>query len=199
MPEIVTTSRFWIKADDISPDGSPATFVGVNHTYKDDPKHGKVAEFVATFKEFTTGDSQSPYKKFSLNKVNRETIIAMFGSRNTDNWIGKTITLYRTMVQNPAGAMVPGIRVKLGAVQPAQQSAPPVDFAAPATLGEAGEKALMTALTGGGVSLDALQDHLARCEPHNSAIYKGQPRNWPRSCTQQVKDYIAANASEIPF
>lgn len=198
MPEIVTTSRFWIKADDISPDGSPATFVGVNHTYKDDPKHGKVAEFVATFKEFTTGDSQSPYKKFSLNKVNRETIIAMFGSRNTDNWIGKTITLYRTMVQNPAGAMVPGIRVKLGASQPAA-AAPAPDFGAAATLGQAGETALMTALTGAGVSLDGLQDHLARCEPHNSAIYKGQPRNWPRSCSQTAKDYIAANSEPLPF
>lgn len=50
-------------------------------------------------------------KKFSLNKTNARMITDLLGTDDTDEWIGKTISLRPDKTQNPEGAMVDCIRV----------------------------------------------------------------------------------------
>jgi hypothetical protein len=64
-------------------------------------------------------------KGFVCNKTNANTIAKAVGSRDTDEWIGKTIRLYSTEVQF-GDEMVESIRVKLktvnGAVVPSKKA-----------------------------------------------------------------------------
>jgi hypothetical protein len=55
---------------------------------------------------------------FVLNVTNTNTIMDMYG-QDSDSWVGKDITLFRTLVDF-GGRMVPAIRVKPG--QPAAQA-----------------------------------------------------------------------------
>lgn len=55
-------------------------------------------------------------KRFAINKTNAKTLVAMTGSRNTDDWIGKSITLYATTT-TMGGDTVPCIRIRAKAVQ----------------------------------------------------------------------------------
>ncbi len=50
-------------------------------------------------------------KKFIVNATNCTTIEAMYGA-NTDNWVGKRVTLYATKVRSPKGGSVLGVRVR---------------------------------------------------------------------------------------
>ena len=50
-------------------------------------------------------------KKFSLNKTNARMITNLLGTDDTDEWVGKAITLRPDKTQNPDGAMVDCIRV----------------------------------------------------------------------------------------
>lgn len=69
-------------------------------------------------------------KGFVCNKTNANTIAKAVGSRDTDEWIGKTIRLYSTEVQF-GDEMVESIRVKLktvnGAVVPSSKKQEPDD------------------------------------------------------------------------
>lgn len=47
-----------------------------------------------------------------LNKTNSFTIADTYGT-DTDNWIGKDIVLFATRVMDPAGKMVPAIRLRV--------------------------------------------------------------------------------------
>ncbi len=47
-----------------------------------------------------------------LNKINKEAIVTNLGSSDTDDWIGKELTLYPTQTEF-AGRVVPCLRVKL--------------------------------------------------------------------------------------
>jgi hypothetical protein len=66
-------------------------------------------------------------KGFVANKTNCKTIAKVLGSAETDEWIGKSIKLYRTEVQF-ADEMVESIRVSLKQGKNGKQS--PDDFAA---------------------------------------------------------------------
>lgn len=62
-------------------------------------------------------------KGFVCNKTNANTIAKALGSRDTDEWIGKTIRLYSTEVQF-GDEMVESIRVSLKSGKPAPKAAP---------------------------------------------------------------------------
>ncbi len=49
-------------------------------------------------------------KKFSLNKTNFNAITSFYGS-NSDNWLGKEMTVRVMLVQDPSGKSVRGIRL----------------------------------------------------------------------------------------
>lgn len=49
-------------------------------------------------------------KKFSLNKANFIAISSFYGS-NSDNWIGKEMTIHIMKVQDPSGKLVNGVRL----------------------------------------------------------------------------------------
>lgn len=67
-------------------------------------------------------------KGFVANKTNCNTIAKLLGSRDTDDWTGKTIRLYRTEVQF-GDEMVESIRVsiKTGGKAAAPKAAAPDD------------------------------------------------------------------------
>ncbi len=50
-------------------------------------------------------------KKFSLNKTNARMITQLLGTDDTDEWIGKAISIRPDKTQNPEGALVDCIRV----------------------------------------------------------------------------------------
>lgn len=54
---------------------------------------------------------RDPKKPLVLNATNRETIRALYGNYIED-WIGKTIALYKTMVPAVGGGTTEGIRVR---------------------------------------------------------------------------------------
>lgn len=67
-------------------------------------------------------------KSFVCNKTNANTIAKITGTQEMDEWVGKTINLYRAEVEF-GGEMVESIRVKLksGKPKPASDS-PEIDF-----------------------------------------------------------------------
>src|SRR6266404_8656042 len=56
-------------------------------------------------------------KGFVCNKTNANTIAKIIGSRNLEDWTGKTIHLYRAEVEF-GGEMVESIRVKIKSAKP---------------------------------------------------------------------------------
>ena len=64
-----------------------------------------------------------------MNKTNRESVAVFLKSRNTDDWVGKKITIYVDLVRNQSGQMVPAVRVRPAPrvaprPQPQQRKAP---------------------------------------------------------------------------
>jgi hypothetical protein len=51
-------------------------------------------------------------KPLALNATNAKTIAALVGSNDTDEWIGKWVTLYPTTCQGPTGETVECIRIR---------------------------------------------------------------------------------------
>lgn len=62
-------------------------------------------------------------KTFVCNKTNANSIAKVLGSRDTDQWIGKKIRLFRTEVEF-GGEMVESIRVKTKALPKNESDAP---------------------------------------------------------------------------
>jgi hypothetical protein len=65
-------------------------------------------------------------KGFVCNKTNANTIAKALGSRDTEDWIGKTIKLYQTEVQF-GDEMVESIRVSLKSGKPVAPRSEPED------------------------------------------------------------------------
>lgn len=54
---------------------------------------------------------RDPKKPLVLNATNRNTIISLYGNY-IEEWVGKPIAVYKTMVQSIAGGLTEGIRVR---------------------------------------------------------------------------------------
>ena len=65
-------------------------------------------------------------KGFVCNKTNANTIAKITGSRNLEDWTGKTIHLYRAEVEF-GGEMVESIRVKIKSAEPQSQPKRQID------------------------------------------------------------------------
>lgn len=98
-----SNSKFLKAADLKKQDGTFAkvnvTIAGFDVAEQDDHKKQIVLSF------------EGKDKILGLNKINAERISMHVGSRSPEDWTGWTIRLYVEKVQNPAGAMVDGIRV----------------------------------------------------------------------------------------
>ena len=98
MPEIKFPSRF-LKAEDNIDHGENITFV-------DTGKHDEDERWI-----FKVRIPSGEVKLFSLNKRNFDSIRKIYGS-NSDNWVGKQMTVRIVDVENPkTGEMVKGIRL----------------------------------------------------------------------------------------
>lgn len=91
----------WLAAGDISGHGDPVTIAKLTQDVM--PQGGDVKP-VIHFEE-------SWLKPMILNKTNGKKITELLGSDDTDDWLGKKITLYNTQVEFK-GEQVAGIRVK---------------------------------------------------------------------------------------
>lgn len=130
-------------------------------------------------------------KGLVLNKTNASTIAELHG-RNTDQWIGKRISLYATEVEY-GGKVSMGIRIRLRAPKPA--SAPTGD--APADLLTMAQA--RTLLDQHGVSVDALKNLLieqGRVNAEGKALY--DPARDTATVLKLVADAKAAAVAE-PF
>lgn len=78
----------------------------------------KVEEIGANKEEKPVVHFSNLDKGMVLNKTNWKTIARALGSEDTDDWIGKTISLYRAEVEFQ-GEMVEAIRVRLKTVKTA--------------------------------------------------------------------------------
>lgn len=92
----------YLKASDL-PEGAPLPFVIADITTEEIGKEKQVKPVI-----YFRGQE----KGFVANKTNCNTIAKVLGSRDTDDWKGKTIRLYSTEVEF-GGEMVESIRVKL--------------------------------------------------------------------------------------
>jgi len=103
----------YLKASDLPEDGVAVPFTIAEVTTEEIGKDRQVKP-VIRFK--------GQEKTFVANKTNCNTIAKALGSRDTDDWEGKTILLYATEVQF-GDEMVESIRVKLKQVkQPAAEA-----------------------------------------------------------------------------
>lgn len=67
-------------------------------------------DFLVAVIDGKTGNVRSQ-KKFSLNKINFNAIASFYGG-NSDNWVGKEMTVDVRMVDNPrTGESVPAVRL----------------------------------------------------------------------------------------
>lgn len=95
----------YLKASDLPEDGVAVPFTIEDVTTEEIGKEKQLKPVIA----FKGQD-----KGFVANKTNCNTIAKALGSRDTEDWIGKTILLYATEVQF-GDEMVESIRVKLKA------------------------------------------------------------------------------------
>lgn len=93
----------YMKASDLPEDGSTVTFTIEKIEMQEIGKE-KQRKPVITFEELD--------KAFVCNKTNANSIAKLTASRDTDQWIGKQIRLYRTEVEF-GGEMVESIRVSI--------------------------------------------------------------------------------------
>ena len=104
----------YIKASDLPEDGV-AVPVTIKEVVTEEIGRDKQVKPVIYFKGQDKG--------FVANKTNCNTIAKALGSRDTDDWEGKTILLYSTEVQF-GDEMVESIRVKLKAGRNGSSSTP---------------------------------------------------------------------------
>ncbi len=103
----------YLKASDLPEDGSQAFVI----------ESVKIEEIGREKQQKPVIHFENHDKSFVCNKTNANTIAKLTNSRDMDEWIGKTVHLYRAEVEF-GGEMVESIRVKLKASKPA---APQVD------------------------------------------------------------------------
>ena len=97
---IYSSGGTWLKAEDlVESDDITLTIEGVEIKAFDDGKSKAILTFGGTD------------KRLVVNKTNALMISEVCGSKNTDKWIGKPITLYTTKVEY-AGKLQDGIRVR---------------------------------------------------------------------------------------
>ncbi len=106
----------YMKASDLPEDGA-VTFTIEKIEMADIGKE-KQRKPVITFEESE--------KEFVCNKTNANSIAKVTGSRDTDEWIGKQIKLFRTEVEF-GGEMVESIRVKTKTVKVSPKQDDPLD------------------------------------------------------------------------
>jgi len=91
----------YIAAADLDGNEKTVTIESVEQTqFQNDPRPKLVIKMRGTDRGFV------------VNKTNATTIASFYGDE-TDNWLGKRITLIPAQTANPAGQQVPCIRVKL--------------------------------------------------------------------------------------
>jgi len=89
---------------------------------KEDVGTGKQVQITGLSKENLAREDDTPDYKFVLhfngpvkpmvlNKTNAQLIAHVLGSQETDDWIGKTVTLYNDPTISFAGKLTGGIRV----------------------------------------------------------------------------------------
>ena len=93
----------YISAADLPSDGIAVTFQSVSMEYFEDDKRAKA---ILYFTEFPKG--------MLLNKTNKNSIVGVLGSKETNTWIGQRITIYPTECDFK-GERVACIRVRLRA------------------------------------------------------------------------------------
>jgi hypothetical protein len=179
----------WIKPHDLNDKDVDVTIESFDH---EETKDERGIQYFLTLKEF-------PKKQWGLNKTNSSAIAKLHGV-DTDQWIGKRITLYATEVE-AFGEQTMGIRVRLRAPSPAGngQAAPapagPLGDAAAAKLTE--RLAALTAINKG-VTLDSLRAEMVRQHPDQEAALAGEPATWPRSLGAAIKAWFE-DAESVPF
>jgi hypothetical protein len=106
------SSRF-LKAQDISDEAGARkvlTISGVEIVPQKTQDGGEEEQVVLQFTELG-GDAEDA-KVLGLNKTNLRAVIEALGSTDSDDFIGKRISLFTTYVQNPQGKQVLAIRVE---------------------------------------------------------------------------------------
>jgi (p)ppGpp synthase/HD superfamily hydrolase len=107
----------WLKASDLTNGPAKATITEVGQTtFKDKTTQQERKQLQLTFREFQ--------KPFGCNITNAKKIAGILNSRDTDDWIGKTIVLYVAEVES-FGETVEAIRVRAMKQQVPQQSSKP--------------------------------------------------------------------------
>lgn len=94
-----------LKAADLGDEDLPITITGVKVQEFDKDGGGKESKIVLSLKD---------EKDFVCNVVNSKAIAKVLGTDETDDWVGKSVTLYATEVQFGAETML-GLRVRLKA------------------------------------------------------------------------------------
>lgn len=169
-------SKDWIKAENLGDEDVPVT---ISQAWieepRDDAPEGAKPQVILRTKEF--GD-----KKFGLNATNRKMMVKLLGD-DTDEWVGKRITLYTTEVEFQGETML-GIRIRLKL--PSQK---PV--AAGAVLGEKGARALQAKLDAVGLTPKNVKAWLAdnECEP--ASAIGGPVEEFPTAWVPVLKELIA--------
>jgi len=118
----------WLKGSDIAGQEVPVTVESVEE--KTQTRDGvEIPQLVLHFVE--------EVKQVGLNMGNANIMIGLFGG-DTDDWVGKSITLYTVMANKPGGGgQVPGIRVKSSTANPSASTVgaptdePPIQEAPP--------------------------------------------------------------------
>ncbi len=180
----------WLKAHDL-PDGDVSVTI-TKFSHEGQYNDGKEA-YAVTFAEF-------PNKMLGLNSVNTKTIAKLYGDE-TDEWVGKRITLYATEVDN-RGEMVLGIRIRLkpppGAAPAgsAPITAPPLTFGAKGAAWLEGEMSKQP--TDQASMLSALRQHLTVTQPALASVAAGPVEGWPKVWKPVIEAWLA-DASGIPF
>lgn len=99
-------SSNWLKASDIGDDAAEQrvlTIKSVEEGMQKDKDGFEKPQLVLHFKEVE--------KQFGLNVTNTKAVIAALGDE-TDDWVGRKITLFTTYVNDPGGNSVLSIRIK---------------------------------------------------------------------------------------
>jgi hypothetical protein len=194
----------WLKPHDLGDSDCHVTITAFDYEEKSGGGDFKDIQYFLTLKEFKD-------KKFGLNKTNAGTVGKLHG-RETDNWIGKRITLYATEVE-AFGEQTLGIRIRLrpppeGAKPPANsngthEAAPTLP---PDPMGDAGSnwltKQIDLAIRDGGATpsdatVDKLRSHLLKVHPNYEGVIAGEPATWPKGFIGAIKSWLEGLA--IPF
>ena len=127
--EIYTSNSSYFKPDDVKANPPILTIESVGTQTNKDKTTGE--DYTQIVLNFVQSD-----KKLGLNFTNANTIAELLKSDDTDDWIGKTIELYATMVKVGAEQKL-GIRVmpKLPEQIPFTPSEPKAEFTGSVSVG----------------------------------------------------------------